>query len=107
MSVGRPIDQIRHELEAAENAHAVAPDDGAAAERLETLRDELARAEGRAEGTISVYERDERLVRYRVHFVSGLEYRFWAEDARHAAEQAMNAEPGETVLEVHLERDAS
>jgi uncharacterized protein YggE len=89
----RPIQEIRAELATA----AAARDD----KRTAALRDELSRAEALAAGTL-VYHRDPRLVSYWVRYNSGFDYRFWAEDAEHAIEQAKNAEPGETVVEAYL-----
>lgn len=72
--------------------------------RTAALRDELERAEGRVSGELIVYEDDQRLVAYLVRLASGSVYRFWAESAAHALEQAENAEPDQTVTEVALER---
>lgn len=64
--------------------------------------DEQARADARAAGTLVVYHTDPRLVSCWVRFASGEAYQFWAEDAEHAIEQANDAEPGETVVEIGL-----
>ena len=90
-----PLDEIRAELAAATAAKA--------AEVVVELRDELAREEARAAGTLVVYPADERLVSYWVRFTSGEDYQFWAEDAAHAIEQANDAEPRDTIDEVFLE----
>ena len=73
----------------------------------EGLRDELARAEARAAGTLDIYAPDPRLVAYRVILETGDEYRFWAEDAAHAREQAVDAEPDYEITEVVLGRKGS
>jgi hypothetical protein len=73
------------------------------ASELYNLHDELARAEARAGGTLVVHVPDPRLVAYRVGLAGGQEYRFWAEDAHHAVEQAADAEPGQRVDYVRLE----
>lgn len=74
---------------------------------LASLQDELARAEARDAGTLDVYEPDPRLVAYRVILETGDEYRFWAEDAAHAREQAEDAEPESEIAEVVLGRKGS
>jgi len=74
---------------------------------LETLRDELARAEARAAGSLDIYAPDPRLVAYRVILITGDEYRFYAEDAAHALEQAVDAEPDYEITEVVLGRKGS
>jgi hypothetical protein len=71
---------------------------------LETLRDELARAEARAAGSLDIYAPDPRLVAYRVLLETGDEYRFYAEDADHAREQAGDAEPDYEITGVVLGR---
>ena len=68
---------------------------------------ELARAEARAEGSLDIYAPDPRLVAYRVILLTGDEYRFWAEDAAHALEQAVDAEPQQEITEVVLGRKGS
>jgi hypothetical protein len=73
----------------------------------EGLQDELARAEARAAGTLDIYAPDPRLVAYRVILETGDEYRFWAEDAAHALEQAVDAEPDYEITEVVLGRKGS
>jgi hypothetical protein len=74
---------------------------------LETLRDELARAEARAAGSLDIYAPDPRLVAYRVILITGDEYRFYAEDAAHALEQAVDAEPDYEITEVVLGQKGS
>ena len=74
---------------------------------LESLQDELARALARAEGRLDIYAPDPRLVAYRVILLTGDEYRFWAEDAAHALEQAVDAEPHYEITEVVLGRKGS
>ena len=69
---------------------------------LDALQDELARAEARGAGTLDIYAPDPRLVAYRVIFETGDEYRFYAEDAAHAREQAVDAEPAYEITEVVL-----
>lgn len=69
---------------------------------LDALQDELARAEARAAGSLDIYAPDPRLVAYRVIFETGDEYRFYAEDAAHAREQAVDAEPAYEITEVVL-----
>jgi hypothetical protein len=71
---------------------------------LETLRDEFARAEARAAGSLDIYAPDPRLVAYRVLLETGDEYRFYAEDADHAREQAGDAEPDYEITGVVLGR---
>jgi hypothetical protein len=73
----------------------------------ESLLDELARAEARAAGSLDIYAPDPRLVAYRVILLTGDEYRFWAEDAAHALEQAVDAEPAYEITEVTLGRKGS
>lgn len=73
----------------------------------EGLQDELARAVARAAGTLDIYAPDPRLVAYRVILETGDEYRFWAEDAAHALEQAVDAEPDYEITEVILGRRGS
>jgi hypothetical protein len=73
------------------------------ARELYDLHDEIARAEARASGDLAVYTSDPRLVAYRVGFADGDEYRFWAEDAHHAVEQATDAEPEQKIVYVRLE----
>jgi hypothetical protein len=73
----------------------------------DSLQDELARAEARAAGTLDIYAPDPRLVAYRVILETGDEYRFWAEDAAHALEQAVDAEPDYEITEVVLGRKGS
>ena len=74
---------------------------------LERLQDELARAEARGAGTLDIYAPDPRLVAYRVILETGDEYRFWAEDATHAREQAVDAEPAYEITEVVLGQKGS
>ncbi len=74
---------------------------------LDALQDELARAIARAEGSLDIYAPDPRLVAYRVILLTGDEYRFWAEDAAHALEQAVDAEPQQEITEVVLGRKGS
>ena len=74
---------------------------------LAPLHDELAGAGGRAEGSLEIYAPDPRLVAYRVILLTGDEYRFWAEDAAHALEQAVDAEPQQEITEVVLGRKGS
>jgi hypothetical protein len=71
---------------------------------LDALQDELARAEARAAGSLDIYAPDPRLVAYRVILETGDEYRFYAEDADHAREQAGDAEPDYEITEVVLGR---
>ena len=74
---------------------------------LDALQDELARAEARAAGTLDIYAPDPRLVAFRVIFETGDEYRFYAEDAAHAREQAVDAEPAYEITEVVLGQKGS
>jgi hypothetical protein len=71
---------------------------------LDALRDELARAEARAAGSLDIYVSDPRLVAYRVLLETGDEYRFYAEDAAHAREQAVDAEPDSEITKIVLGR---
>jgi hypothetical protein len=71
---------------------------------LDALRDELARTEARIAGTIDTYWPDPRLVAYRVILETGDEYRFYAEDAAHAREQAVDAEPDSEITKIVLGR---
>jgi len=73
----------------------------------DSVQDELARAVARAAGTLDIYAPDPRLVAYRVILETGDEYRFWAEDAVHALEQAVDAEPDYEITEVVLGRKGS
>jgi hypothetical protein len=88
----RPITTLQAMILASESAR-----------ELYDLHDELARAEARVSGDLMIAPTDPRLVAYRVGFADGDEYRFWAEDAHHAVEQAADAEPEQKIVYVRLE----
>lgn len=77
------------------------------------LRNEAARLDGESERNfrradeVDGIRAHEGLRRFIVTLVSGQKYRFWAEDAGHAIEQAANAEPTDKPVAVNLDNDGS